>query len=434
MKCDLDRKSMSPTVQELLRIEEVNGARAANFFRYGICVLISFVVVGNSGNTRELITNLLAFSLFVLATIIHTVILRRKASMLSVAFNYFTLIFDFILMFGILVYYSIIIGPGNPAHALKNPILFLLIIPIALTALQFRARLVFLSIFLFLICWFSLLGWALHRGVPLTNNWNEYLLGPSIILNEVALRPIPFIVLALVLAYTTYRAISMIRRIGDVESRRASLARFFSPDVVEELSAGESALGPGVRQKVTILFSDIRNFTRMSEGMDPAGLASFLTDFRNRMTDAIFAAGGTIDKFVGDAIMATFGTPHPSPVSGADSRSAVEAGIGMMKALSDLNQQREQSGLSPVGIGIGIHTGEVFCGTVGSEGRMEYTVIGDAVNTASRIESLCKFLKTNFLISDAVFADAGDGLKTEKMPLVRVKGKEQPVQVYRVVV
>ncbi|HNJ04949.1 MAG TPA: adenylate/guanylate cyclase domain-containing protein, partial [Leptospiraceae bacterium] len=198
------------------------------------------------------------------------------------------------------------------------------------------------------------------------------------------------------------------------------------------LSSTDSNLSPGVRQRVTILFMDIRNFTKMSEGMDSADLAAFLTDFRDRMIAAIFEHGGTIDKFVGDAIMATFGTPRPSPVAGLDARNAVQAGLAMKRALADLNRDRERKGLPLIGIGIGIHTGEVFCGTIGSEGRVEYTVIGDAVNTASRIESMCKFLKVDFLISEAVFEDQQGAVRTVKMPLVRVMGKEFPVATYQV--
>ncbi|MCE9596534.1 MAG: adenylate/guanylate cyclase domain-containing protein [Spirochaetia bacterium] len=434
MRCEMDRNSMTPEVRAILDVEEANGARVGNRFRYGLGILICVSVLVNAKTPEQFIANSIAFLLYMGVTIVHSLVLRNKSRNWMITFNYLTLILDFTLICGLMTYYSFRASPDNFAHAIKNPIITYLMMPMALTVLQFRAKIVFTSLALLLLFYGSMLAFGMYWGMLLTTDWKDYVLGPTVILSEAFTKPLPFLAMACILGYSTYRAVFMVRRIGDLETRRASLARFFSPDVVEELSAGESALGPGVRQKVTVLFSDIRNFTSMSEGMDPAELAAFLTDFRNRMTDAIFECGGTLDKFVGDAIMATFGTPRPSNVPGLDSRNAVSAGLAMMKALKSLNSDRELSGLPAVGIGIGIHTGDVFCGTIGSEGRMEYTVIGDPVNTASRIESLCKFLKTNFLISQEVFAEVGDTVETEKMPRVRVKGKERPLQVYRVIV
>lgn len=433
IRSELDHASMTPEVRAILDVEEANGARVGNRFRYGLGILIGISVFVNAKTPEQFIANSTALAIYMGITIVHTLVLRRQSRRSMITFNYLTLILDFMLICGLMTYYSFRASPENFAHAIKNPIITYLMMPMALTVLQFRAKIVFASLFLLLLFYGAMLTFGLYWGMPLTTDWKDYVLGPTVILSEAITKPLPFLAMACILGYSTYRAIFMVRRIGDLETRRASLARFFSPDVVEELSAGESALGPGVRQKVAILFSDIRNFTKMSEGMDPGELAAFLTDFRNRMTHAIFECGGTLDKFVGDAIMATFGTPRPSSVPGLDTRNAVKAGIAMMSALKELNADRSAAGDPPVDIGIGIHTGDVFCGTIGSEGRMEYTVIGDPVNTASRIESLCKFLKTNFLISQAVHDEVADMVQTEKMPRVRVKGKELPLQVYRVI-
>ncbi len=428
----LMRSSMSPAARSVLEMEERNGARVANLFRYILAVLLAIPLVLSAQNLFELSVNLSALSLYILFTVAHTIVLRKKSAQFINFFNYTAILYDFGLITGVILYYAHVVSPGNFAHAVKNPSLLYYIFPVALTVLQFRLRYVLVSLACMMFTWWGIIGYGVFSRMPLTQDWNAYILGPAVILSDAATRPVPFIGLALLLAYSIYRAIFMIRRIGDLESRRASLARFFSPDVVEEISSSESGLSPGLRQKVTILFSDIRNFTKMSEGLDPNELASFLTDFRDRMIAAIFAHGGTIDKFVGDAIMATFGTPRPSPVSGLDSRNAVQAGLAMKRALSDLNRDRARRGLPEIAIGIGIHAGEVFCGTIGSEGRMEYTVIGDAVNTASRIESLCKFLKVDFLISDAVEREQEGSVRTKRMPLVRVKGKEAPVQTFQV--
>jgi adenylate cyclase len=428
----MNKKAMSPTVRSILEQEENNGARVANLFRYVIALLFAFPLFSNVTDTSTLVTNLIFFALYLGITIGHTVILRNEFRTFKLAFDYLVIIYDYFLITGMMVYYSLSVSPDNFAHAIKNPLFLYYLVPLATTALQFRPRLLFVAITTMFLFYGWMILYGLTHGMKLTNDWLRYILGPDVVLSDILTKPIPLVCLALILAYVAYRAMYMIQRIGDVESQRASLARYFSPDVVEELSSSHSSLGPGVRQKVTILFSDIRNFTKMSERMQPDELASFLTDFRNRMTTAIFQNGGTIDKFVGDAIMATFGTPRPSATAGLDTKNALRAGVAMMRALTMLNDERAIAKQNPIGIGIGIHTGEVFSGTIGSEGMVEYTVIGDAVNTASRIESLCKLLKTDFLISSQVASEIEGMVPVEKMRQVKVKGKEQPLQVYRV--
>lgn len=427
----LNRKSMSPVTRNILEREETKGARATNVFRYLIGFLFLFSILFSAQNASELYVNGATLGIYFCITMVHTFLLRRKSERVWGIFNYATIVLDFGLIGGLTIYYALRYNPDNFAHAIKSPTLFYLFIPLAMSILQYRARLVFVALLMFILFWFGMLFYGTSSGMPITENWKEYILGPAVIMSDAYTRVIPFIAVAAILSFGTFRAVNLVRRVGEAEGRRASLARFFSPDVVEELSSEDNPLGQGVRQTVTILFSDIRNFTKMSEGMDPQELADFLTEFRDRMTNSIFLNGGTIDKFVGDAIMATFGTPRPSKIEGLDARNAVSAGIAMMQALKTLNTKRQSTGLPGVEIGIGIHCGEVFCGTIGTEGRMEYTVIGDAVNTASRIESMCKFLKTDFLISDSVNAQLGS-VQTQRMPLVKVKGKEHPLQVFRV--
>ncbi len=196
-------------------------------------------------------------------------------------------------------------------------------------------------------------------------------------------RPAIVIVVGLTTLYSIYRAVAMVRRLGETQQRNAALSRYFSPGIVE----------------VTILFTDIRDFTRISESVDPGELVSFLADFRERMSRVIFDAGGSIDEFIGDAIMATFGTPRPSPEKGADSRKAVKAALGMRACLEQINTRRQGSLLEPIRMGMGIHTGEVIAGSIGEGDFLEFSVIGDAVNTASRIENLCKTYASDIIIS-----------------------------------
>ncbi len=134
----------------------------------------------------------------------------------------------------------------------------------------------------------------------------------------------------------------------------------------------------------------------MSENMNPEELSNFLSEFRKIMMECVLEHNGTLDNYIGDAVMATFGTPHPSPSAEVDARNAVGCGVIMQKRLSEWNLLRKSEGKTSISIGIGIHTAEVFAGNIGNDLHREYSVIGDAVNTASRIESICKVLKNSF--------------------------------------
>ena len=147
------------------------------------------------------------------------------------------------------------------------------------------------------------------------------------------------------------------------------------------------------------------------------------------MVSIVFAYGGTLDKFTGDGIMATFGTPETKP---DDVERAVQTGIAMKRSLQQLNQDRIAGGLAPIRQGIGIHYGEVVVGNIGTEERLEYTVIGDTVNAASRIESACKDLNEDFIISEAVCDNIPDTIQVRRLKEIAVKGKAEPLRVYAV--
>ncbi len=164
---------------------------------------------------------------------------------------------------------------------------------------------------------------------------------------------------------------------------RSNFERYFAPNVAAEIAQQQQAvkLG-GDKRPVTVLFSDIRGFTTMSETMSPDAIAGLLSDYFTEMVDIIFSHGGTLDKFIGDAIMALWGAPIPHE---DDADRAVSAAIGMQRSLVALNEKWKSEGRPTIGVGIGINYGEAFAGNIGSHLRLEYTVIGDAVNVASRL-------------------------------------------------
>jgi adenylate cyclase len=204
------------------------------------------------------------------------------------------------------------------------------------------------------------------------------------------------------------------------------LGRYFSSAVIERLQAG--AQGPAQSCEATILFSDIRDFTALSEKLSPEQVVAMLNEYHERMVETIFKHNGTLDKFIGDGIMALFGAPL---VSAEHPREAVECALEMERELVLLNAARGQRGEPVLRIGIGVHTGPVVVGDIGSPSRrLEFTAIGDAVNLASRIEGLTKVHGVVTLVSKATRDRAGDAHAWTEAEPMAVKGKSEPVRTF----
>jgi adenylate cyclase len=207
-----------------------------------------------------------------------------------------------------------------------------------------------------------------------------------------------------------------------------TFGRYLSPEIVDEILAGRVVLGGEVRV-ATVLMSDLRGFTPLSERMRPEDVVSLLNRYLDLMVDVVLQHGGTIDKFIGDAILAVWGVPLTRP---DDAPQAVRAAVAMLERLDALNLERAAAGEAPLLVGIGLHTGPVVAGNIGSARRMEYTVIGDTVNTASRIEQVTKSVGARLLLSAETVAAAGDIVAVRALDPVSVKGKEKPLLLYEV--
>ncbi len=417
----------------LLVQEEDNGARMILRFRFFVLLLL--IVAGWAGASAlsDRLINLGFAAVYAVLNLLHFVVLRFAGPVNRHRFSFASVWIDLAFVISVNLYYWSVSSPGNFAFVLKNPLLVFILLPLVTSFMQFRRRVIVFASVSVLGAYAGLVGAGLLRGMPAGSGWTEHVLGQGAYLPALIITlPIFTIILSFMADYSVYRSVNMLERIGSAEAQSQMLSRYFSPDVVREITANPGTIMQGQRQRVTILFSDIRNFTAMSEGMAPDALAELLTEIRRIQIEAVFAHNGTVDKFIGDAIMATFGTPHPSAEPGLDAWNAVQTGWEMLERLKEFNRSREAAGLPPIRVGIGVHSGEAFAGNIGDLDHLEYTVIGDVVNTASRIESLCKPLEAVFLISAECYAETGSRVLVQRKPLVKVKGKETPVQVYEV--
>jgi adenylate cyclase len=237
------------------------------------------------------------------------------------------------------------------------------------------------------------------------------------------------------ISVAVWRSRELVRAAVTSEKARANLARHFSPKVLDAVSLREQPFGATRRQSAVVLFADIRGFTTRCETMPPEEAIAFLRDFHGRMEDVIFRHGGMLDRILGDGLLAVFGIPDRGT---GDAGDALACAHDMIAAVAVWNRERVAAGRFPVQIGIGLHHGPVVTGDLGSERVMTFTVVGDTVNVASRLQSLSKEIGTALVASDDVLAAIReearhDARLLEAMQLVgarRLRGREHEIVVH----
>ena len=423
-------QNLSQAARRVIDQEVRRGDVLANRFRFGLATLLTVVAVTAAGGNPTYLAINLTISLVYLGVVaLQAVQLRRSESAFV---TYTVLAVEFALMLAGPIAYTILESGGELAFLVKNPFLLLILLPLLLSGIQFRRRVTTVAGVVSIGLLAGILVYAI--GFSDLNLTTEATLHLGIYVSPQLLVPpvlVIFVSVAAVLRFSNVRLRAMVGRIGTLEAERTSLSRYFSPAVVEEITRNPDVVTSGARQPVTILFCDIRDFTSTAESLSPERLAELLSSFREVMTATIFEHHGTVDKFIGDSIMATFGTPRPSQDADGDARNGVFCARHMLTVLAGFNDRFGLRGKQAWRVGIALHSGPVFAGTIGESASLEYTVIGNTVNIASRMEGLCRELEAQILVSQQVIQALGSGEPAQRLAPVSVRGRSEPLQLYK---
>lgn len=292
-----------------------------------------------------------------------------------------------------------------PSFYLKAPTLLYVFIFISLRALRFDARYVLLAGATAVVGWGVLMTYAAvldSGGMSLTRNYVQYMTGNAILLGAEFDKIITIAVVTVVLAAAVVRARRTLFAAASEGSAKRDLSRFFDADVARQITTGDSQVvaGEGEYRNAAVLMLDIRGFTALSNAHSPAALMRLLSEYQARIVPVVQSHGGSIDKFLGDGIMATFGAAVPSDTYAADALRAVDE---IMTTMAAWNDERAGVGLPAVRVNAAVATGEMIFGAVGDARRLEYTVIGEPVNLAAKLEKHAKTEQARALATDAAY-------------------------------
>jgi adenylate cyclase len=243
-----------------------------------------------------------------------------------------------------------------------------------------------------------------------------------------------FVIVAAILALKGRRSNQLLVEQAELASERANLSRYFPPTLVDELAQKANPLGEVRSQEIAVLFADIVGFTRFAEGRPPAEVIDVLRRYHGMLESAVFANHGTLDKFLGDGVMATFGTPTPTA---NDAANAVQCGLDMLRAVDAWNAERQAAGQPAIRVSIGLHYGPAILGDIGSERRLEFATLGDTVNVASRLEGETRALDCRLLASDALIGRLGEAAARltaamKRSPGLQLRDRTQPLDAWAV--
>lgn len=291
-----------------------------------------------------------------------------------------------------------------PAIYFKAPTLMYVFILIALRALRFEPRYVVLGGVTAAVGWLLLVGYALHftPDVQRTRDFERYAMSHDILLGAEFDKLVSILMVTLILALALHRARLLLARAVAEQQAAADLSRFFAPEVAGRIARAEMDLMPGQaeQREAAVLFIDLRGFTPLAERLEPGQVMRLLADYQARMVGTVRAHGGSIDKFMGDGILASFGATRPSQGYAAAAARALEA---VMAAADAWAEARQAAGEAPLVVNAALASGRIMFGTVGDAERLEYTVIGEPVNLAAKLEKHCKAAPAAAIMAGGTF-------------------------------
>jgi len=347
---------------------------------------------------------------------------------------YLSVAVDMALLFALIWSFHLQYGQP-PSFYLKAPTLLYVFIFIALRALRFEARFVIAAGVLGALGWLALVIYAVMStdGAMVTRDYVYYMTANSILIGAEVDKIVSILTVTAILAVAIVRGRNLLIRAVTEGAAARELSRFFAPEVVQRITAGREALGPGIGEvrEAAILYCDMRGFTVLSQEIAPAALMALLADYRTRVGAAVDAAGGTVDKFLGDGVLAGFGAHRPSDTYAADALRAAEA---IVAAVAGWNRERAAAGAVPVRIGVAVAAGRIVAGALGDPARLDYTVIGEPVNLAAKLEKHAKVAAVQALATaDALARARAQGWVAAQpptlLPASRVDGIAEPVDV-----
>jgi adenylate cyclase len=332
--------------------------------------------------------------------------------------------------------------PVPPAMPLRFASFLYFFVLLMQMAFSFRPRLLLWSTLCGIAAWSMGFAWVLGRpgivtdpsGADTGERLVRYFLPNYVSHLKFQTEIVVFLVVGVGLALLVRRSRELVTERAEAERARGNLSRYFSPKVVEVLAERDEPLGRVRRQPVGVLFADLVGFTSMAEDMTPEEVLAMLRDFHGRMEAEVFRHGGCLEKFIGDALLATFGVPDVGP---CDARDTLACARGMLAALRAWNEERAARGLAPMRMGLGLQYGPVVAGDIGSERSMAFATVGDTTNVTSRLQSLTRDLGATIVVSEALVqavrregADLAvlDGLKPQGPHVLR--GRETPIDLW----
>jgi adenylate cyclase len=415
------------SVQHLLQQAELKAEKVSALVRAVVFVSLAVVVFSAATTNDPAGPTRFVTSIYGVGTVIGLILAWR--GVFHPAIPYLFVTFDVVLVVIQVLMLSELMGMGMTS-AFALPAAALIFVILTHASMRYRPWLVVYAAGLFIIS-IELGPWLLESDGgasmgamrPVTHGGMAGLVNYHVL---------PLVLIALstfILLVIGYRTRGLLLTSIRHATQMARLSRYFSPNLAARLADGdEDQLLTGRRQRAAVLFVDIRGFTALGETMAPPELGAFLSEYRNRLAQPVFAHGGTVDKFIGDAIMAVFG----SPIERADDAArAVRCALAILDASTQWSLERERAGETPVAVGIGVHYGEVFAGALGNDQLLEYTVIGDTVNVAERLERLSREVGSSFVASAALLEAAGtigEGVAWRRLPPQQLKGHRQPVE------